>query len=474
MYLKRITIPALVALILLTVAAVAAQTTPPGTGWTTGMQFQNVGEDDAEVRLYLYTPQGQSIDCGARTAAPGGSVNYLVDTHCTIPGQFGGSAVVESNQPLRGIVHVNNGGVGLAGGIYNGTTMDEVAETLLFPLVKHDHAGRTTTFHIQNAGDAAASVTATFRVAGATYTKQYTNIPPNAMVVVTPGDAGVPAGQGQVGSLTVTGSEKLAGTSLEHQHAAPVAQNLQASRAFTSADYDDKVYCPLFRNAHTAQNLTTGAQVQNVGAGSQTVTFTYQPRDGGSVITKSENVQPGASATFYAPFLGIPPGSVGSVTITGQDNIVAVVNDEGSENGVRRTTTYACFAAKKATPRVVLPLYKEYWIGNTSGIQIQNVAENGAPADITITYIATNTGARATLKPGLTVPAGGSTTFFGVSQGIFPPTMTTVSGNRAALWNTYGSVIIESNTPIVAIANESGFGPNASGQDSKNYEGFNQ
>lgn len=474
MHYKRITIPAIVAVALLAAAAVLAQTTPPGSGWTTGMQFQNVGQSDAEVRLYLYTPQGQSIDCGTRTAVPGGSVNYLVDTHCVIPGQFGGSAVVESNQPLRGIVHVNNGGVGQAGGIYNGTTMDEIAETLFFPLVKHNHAGRTTTFHIQNASANTASVTATFRVSGATYTKQYDNIPPNAMVVVSPADAGVPAGDGRVGSLTVVGSSKLAGTSLEHQHTAAIAQNLQASKAFTAADYDDKVYCPLFRNAHTAQNLTTGAQVQNVSSSAQTITLTYQPRDGGNVVTKSENVQPGASATFYAPFIGIPAGSVGSVTITGQGNIVAVVNDEGSENGVRRTTTYACFPAGRATTRVVLPLYKEYWIGNTTGIQIQNVAENGAQADITITYIATNTGTRVTLKPGALVAAGGSTTFFGVSQGIFPPTMTTVSGNRAALMNTYGSVIIESNTPIVAIANESSFGPNASGQDSKNYEGFNQ
>src|SRR5690606_28255658 len=79
---KRITIPAMVAVALLAAAAVVAQTTPPGSGWTTGMQFQNVGQSDAEVRLYLYTPQGQSIDCGTRTAVPGGSVNYLVDTHC--------------------------------------------------------------------------------------------------------------------------------------------------------------------------------------------------------------------------------------------------------------------------------------------------------------------------------------------------------------------------------------------------------
>jgi hypothetical protein len=52
--------------------------------------------------------------------------------------------------------------------------------------------------------------------------------------------------------------------------------------------------------------------------------------------------------------------------------------------------------------------------------------------------------------------------------------MNAIDGDPSALANTYGSVVIESDMPIVAIANESTYGPNASGQDSKNYEGFNQ
>lgn len=450
-----------------------AQSNPPGTGWTTGMQFQNVGSGAADIRLRLYTKQGSAIDCGSRTAPSNGSVNYLVDKDCPIADEFGGSAVVESNQPLRGIVHINNGNFGHAGGIYTGTTMEETSATLLFPLVKHNHYGRTTSFHIQNASSGAVTVSATFRVKGATFIKQYNNVPPNAMVVVSPADAGVPAGNGQVGSLTVLGTGALAGTSLEHEHSAAVAQNLQASQAFIPADYDDKVFCPLFRNAHTVSRLTTGAQVQNVGNSAQTITLSYKPRDGGQTVTSSQTVQPGASATFYAPTIGIPAGSVGSVTITGQGNIVAVVNDEGNDGGLRRTTTYSCFPASQATKRVVLPLYKELWYGNTSGIQIQNVAESGA-ASIEITYIATNNGNRVKLTPGATVAPGGSTTFFGISSRIAPASMSVVSGNTAAMANTYGSVVIESNQPIVAIANESGFGPNASTQDSKNYEGFNQ
>jgi hypothetical protein len=284
----------------------------------------------------------------------------------------------------------------------------------------------------------------------------------------------VPSGTGQVGSLRVSGSGPLAGTSLEYENGATVAANLQASRAFTAADYDDTLYCPLFRNAHTALGLTTGAQVQNVAAAAQTVTFTYRPRDGGPVITKSETIQPGASATFYAPFLGLPRNTVGSATITGADNLVAVVNDEGTENGQRRTTTYACFPAARATTRVVLPLYKEFWIGNTSGIQVQNVSGNGAPATVTLTYRATNGGQTVVLSHSNPVADGGSITFFAPSQGLAPTTMTVVSGNPAGLMNTFGSVEISANVPIVAIANESSYGASASGHDSKNYEGFSR
>ena len=470
---RKLTIIVAIVFLCVGIPLALAQTNPPGSGWTTGMQFQNVGDGAADIRLRLYTQQGNSIDCGSRNAPRDGSVNYLVDVDCDIPDEFGGSAVVESNQPLRGIVHINNGNLGHAGGIYTGTTMEETSATLLFPLVKHNHYGRTTSFHIQNAGGATVDIAATFRVKGTTYTKQYDDVLPNAMVVVSPADAGVPGGNGQVGSLTVLGTGALAGTSLEHENSAVVAQNLQASQAFIPADYDDKVFCPLFRNAHTGARLTTGAQVQNVGNSAQTITLSYKPRDGGPTVTSAQTVQPGASATFYAPHIGVPAGSVGSVIITSQGNIVAVVNDEGNDNGLRRTTTYSCFPAKQATTRVVLPLYKELWYGNTSGIQIQNVADSGA-ASIEVTYIATNNGNRLKLTPGASVAPGGSTTFFGISSRIAPAAMTVISGSPAAMASTYGSVVIESNQPIVAIANESGFGPNASSQDSKNYEGFNQ
>lgn len=444
----------------------------PESGWRTGMQLQNVGAEQSVIQLFTYDGAGQESWCGSATAYPGWSVNFSTGSSC-LDGSldFDGSGVVISTGPTQGIINVNNGPVGSAAGIYTGSTPDDIASTLFFPLVKHNHYGRTTTLYIQNAGDNPVDLIATFLVDGKTYIRSLSAVPTRATVVVLPQDAGIPAGNFQVGSLTVTATGPVAGASLEQQHNVTLAENLQATNAFTTNDYDDDVYCPLFRNAHTANRFTTGVQVQNVGSGTQMVTLTYTPRDGGQLVTSSQDVAASASATFYAPFIGIPEGSIGSVTISSAGNIVAVVNDQGTIDGQERTTSYACFPAKKVTNRIALPLYKEFYVGNTTGIQIQNVGS--APASISATYMAHQTNS-VTLTPGFAIPTGASTTFFGVSQAIFPPTMIVVSGDPAELANSYGSVIIESDMPIVAIVNESGLGAYATGQDNKNYEGLNQ
>ena len=55
-----------------------------------------------------------------------------------------------------------------------------------------------------------------------------------------------------------------------------------------------------------------------------------------------------------------------------------------------------------------------------------------------------------------------------------PQDIILLSGNPSSLAKTVGSVEIVADQPIVAIANETSYGVDASGQDAKNYEGFNQ
>ena len=239
-------------------------------------------------------------------------------------------------------------------------------------------------------------------------------------------------------------------------------------------------YCPLVRNAHTGNSQTTGIQAQNVGGAAQTIRVDYSYSVGGGALQTKSVTSPslavGESFTFFGGDAtnGIPAGSLGSATVTGVGggNIAVVVNDRGFNTvNPNRVTTYSCFSANSASADVVLPLYKEFFGGNTSGIQIQNVG--GTPATVEVTYLPTG-GSPVTFTHSTPIPSGASATFFSVSTLSSPSGISVVSGNAASLNNSFGGVTISSNQPIVAIANESMSSPNPSMQDTKNYEGFNE
>lgn len=447
----------------------------PGTGWRTGQQIQNVGEEAGLISFFAYDASGVAYDCGTRSVAAGSSTTYLTHVDCPVPDGFFGSAVVTADQPIVAIVDVNNRGIGSAGAHYQGTANVDAGTKISFPLVKHGHGGqvRTTTFYVQNASEFGNNMTAVFAMQdGNTYTRSYNNVPANAMVVISPADVGVPSGNGQVGSLTVTGTQPLAGSALEYEANVVVASNLQAYRAFAPADADVTLYCPLYRHEHAAKRQTTGVQVQNVSTTTAVVEMTFAA-GGASYGPYVQNVAPGASATFYAPALsnpGIPKGVVGSVILESSADIVAVVNDSGTELGRNLAATYACFPEREALTRVNIPLAKEFFNGNTAGIQVQNVGS--APATLTFTYTDVKTGSKVVFRNTTPVPPGQSFTAFGIRNR--PANITVISGNPAGLQTTVNSVVITADQPIFAIANESSYGPNPSLQDSRNYEGFNQ
>ncbi len=457
-----------IVLVLVTVGLVAAQGGLPGSGWKSGQQIQNVGTGSAKVLFTAYDAGGAGFNCGEKTIASGASATYLTDVDCPVPAGFIGSAVVSADQPIAAIVNVNNRGTGAAAGQYQGTDGADVATTISFPLVKNNHVSRTTTFYVQNASTSPNNITATFSVNGNTYTKAFNNVPGNAMVVINPSDTTppVPSGNGNVGSLTVVGTQPLAGSSLEHQTTAAVGANLQASKAFVAADGATTVYCPLYRNAHTAKAQTTGAQVQNVSGGPVDISFTVNA--GGSTFGpfNETNVANGASVTFYAPTLPIPAGAVGSATIEATGNVIAVVNDRGTEGGVDRVTTYACFGGGGET--VNIPLAKEFAGGNTTGIQVQNVG--AADTKVTLVYKATS-GASRTIQSTDAISPGESITAYAASGTPVGWTVVNTSGNMVG---TVNGVVATADEPIVAIANESSSAPSPSGQDTKNYEGFSQ
>lgn len=449
-----------------TFSLVSAQGGLPGSGWTSGQQIQNVGGDDATVSFMAYDQSGTSTDCGMQSLQPGQSYTYLTDVDCPVSPGFIGSAVVSADQPIAAVVNVNNKGVGAASGQYRGTSGSDASTEIAFPLVKSDHAGRTTTFFLQNASTDVNTITATFNIGGTTYEKVFNSVPGNAMVVVIPADAGAPTGTGNVGGLTVTGTQPLAGAALEHPTVTVAAENLQGSKAFTPNEYDTTAYCPLLRNAFGGKQTTTGLQIQNVDNIAIDITVTYDYVGGGSSTATATGVLPGNSANFLQAN-DIPAGTLASGTIEATGTIAAIVNDKATASNPERVTTYACFSENGATPTISLPLVKEDFggsVSNTTGIQIQNVGDSATI--VTLVYRPT-TGGSVSLSHTDAIQPGASKTFYRVANGG----TTNLTGSPASLDSTVNGVTITADQPIVAIANESSLSGDI--QDTKNYEGFN-
>ena len=465
--------PIVVLVVAMLVVAGVVLADPPGSGWKSGQTIQNVGLSDAQIVMTAYDQGGVPADCGSETVPFGASANFLTDVDCTVDAGFIGSAVVSANQPIAAVVNVNNKGTGLASGQYQGTDGADVATTINFPLMKNDHNGRTTTFYVQNASQSANDITATFSLKGVNYTKSYSQVPANAMVIVNPTDTSpiMPAGPGNFGSLVVTGTGPLAGSSLEHQTAAAVADNLQASKAFTAVDGATTVYCPLVRNLHTSKGQTTGTQVQNVSGGPVDITYTVSAGASTYGPFTVSGVADGASANFFMgdPALGIPANTLGSAKITSTGAVVAVTNDKGTAGGYERVTTYACFGSGGTSVNV--PQAKEHFGGNTTGIQTQNVG--GTATIVTVVYKATN-GKTLTIESQAAVQPGSSINVVNLYK-LPDATWAVKAGTAADMINSLSGVVVSGSSELAVIANESSNGDlaPASNQDTKNYEGFN-
>ena len=109
-----------------------------------------------------------AFNCGDQALNPGESYTYLPDSDCpTMPAGFEGSAVASADQPIAAVVNVANRPVGAAAGQYTGTDGSAVSTSIAFPLVKSNHAGRTTTFFIQNASNSLNTISVEFKVPAA-------------------------------------------------------------------------------------------------------------------------------------------------------------------------------------------------------------------------------------------------------------------------------------------------------------------
>ena len=471
----------LVIALLLATVVVSAQgpidiQTLPGGSWTTGQQIQNVGTGNATIMAVAYGRTTGQYDAtgvvgGLDSVPPGESRNILEDNWSGAPSSFEGSAVISSDQSIVAIVNATNS---VAAGQYQGVGSPDME--IGFPLFKNQLGIKSTTFYIQNAGTASATIYAAFKADSGTVYRWNSSEPvgANRMVVLNPADAGVPTGV--KGGLIVTSTVPIAGVVLEHGTTDTTL--LQATKGFTPVEYGTTMVAPLIKRQFG--NRSIGLQVQNVSDSSVDVYVTYvhdSALSAGSGTNKQHklNVPPGGSYTFYEDLVGdsgsetLPVGTLASATITATGEIIAIVNETYvtvPSGQTQKQTTYHAVSASEATTKVGIPLVKELHGGpggKSTGIQVMNVGTVSA-TDVDLAY---SFGGTTYTIQNQTIPAGGSKTFFKVSESV---PASNWSGGNVLPASQFGGAIVTSDQPIVVIVQEVDL---SGAQDTKNYEGFN-
>jgi hypothetical protein len=489
----------ILAIVLLMSTALAAPSDLPGSGWWSGEIIQNVGSDVAQIDITAYDMASSNTFTTSDTIPSGGNKTYLPNSFSGMPTGFQGSAIVSSNSDIRAIVNVTNrfvtvgsdtygdpGTPSAAAGQYQG--INEPDTTLVFPLVKNKSFTKTTSLYIQNAGSAAATAQVVFYMGtNGTFTYTTPSISPGAMAVVNPSAvSGMPSGNPVKGSAVATSAQPLAGTSLEYIQGESNATVVQATRGFTPADYDTKLYAPT--NKFDRFGRFTGLSVQNVDTTPITVDVDYVGIAGscnGQTIHDSiSNLAPGASYPFPADKL--PANCNASATITGSGKIVGTVNESYMTSYLTQnptvkqaSTVYFCLPASKATNFISAPLFKEDAFSKSTGLSIQNIGSSDA--HVTLTFSSAALGKSYTTQA-QTIGPGSAQVFLDVRNepasfwngtAMTPAELSCTSNGCGTNGNF--AVLVSSDQPVVGIGNESTYpllAPRIQ-QDKSNYEAFN-
>jgi hypothetical protein len=462
----------------------------PGSGWSTGIQVQNVGSGVAQIVLTGYDAAGAATytdsTTGANTAV-GESRNYT--TFPSGPSSFNGAGVFSSDQPIVAIVNINNGSSGgLAAGQYQGVDATKTGTQIRFPLVKNGNGSKCTTFFVQNAGSSADKIYATFSN-GSTWNSG-TAVDPGDMVTIDPANATPAVPTSGNFALTVTSTQSLAGTVSEYICTGNTV--LQATRGFGSSDGDSTLLVPIYKHFLGTPTRSTGIQVQNVGASAATITVTYACATC-SLVQYQQSVPAGASVTFFKNNIiaasgggatgstgtALANGTLAAATVTSDGSVVAIVNesyDTVPAGYNQSATTYSAQPMNAAAVKLGVPLAKEKFNNKTTGIQIQNAG--GSAATVKVTYVL-NAGAAACqgtyIAQNINVDPGKSVTLNALSGGGAVPGGGSWSGGNAIKAGCFGGATVESTNGVklVAIVNEADINPNpALQQDKKNYEAF--
>jgi len=299
-------------------------------GFYTWFNVQNAGASNTSVTVqFVPGSSGNAYTAPAVTVAPGAAATFDQHTLAALGTKFVGSAVVTSNsQPIVAtVMQVGEIQKSLLG--YNGFTGGST--TVNLPLVMANNSGFFTGIQVQNVGSSATTITIDYGSnTGGTLNpaNDTATIPANGSATFI--QSGGKWTSRYVGSATVTSTGGQPIVAIVNQLKPGGVTLGTAYNGFDPTKATSKVSAPLIMANNGG--WFTGAQIQNVGSASATVTVDYGTNLSGSYAPPNEvrTIAPGDSVTLIQNG-GAWAGKkyVGSLTATGgggSDQIVLIVN----------------------------------------------------------------------------------------------------------------------------------------------------
>ncbi len=311
--------------------------------------------------------------------------------------------------------------------------------------------GWWTGFQVVNVGTSNATVVVTLydSQSANTYQSVSKTIAPNASYTFSPlnnADWTSPVPDGFIGSAVISADQPILAIVNEQNNLAGAGGIAAGSyRGFTADQTNTRLLFPLVKHDYGSARRTTTFFIQNASDTDANIYATF--RIGTNIYQKVySSVGPSKLQVIKPSDAGVPTGSVGSLEITSTVKLAGIYNEHQHTATIANTLlSTKGFAPSEADTLLYVPLYKQNYNTAYSGIQVQNAGTVAATvyATYTVSY-----GGSGTYYSSQTIGPGQSATFFNVSG--WPA-------------GTYGSVILSSSQPLVAIVNETKYNTGQSG-----------
>lgn len=369
---------ALASLVLLAVLAFSPTVAGQGafSGYTSGIQVQNLESTQADVTLTFYNPDGTVATTLNDQISANGSKTYFGTTLPVSQG-FSGSVVISSSKQVAAISNMLSSDF-KAGASYVGSSQG--ATTINLPLLMKGNSGFNSWFNVQNAGTSTANIT----IAYSDGTNASASIPVGAAKTFYQAQENHTAA---VFSAVVTSDQPIVAVVVQED-----SKTMFAYSGFTSGSTNPVM--PLI-NANNS-GFITGVQIQNAGTQDTDVTVTYTPDLAGTACTETRTIPAGKSETFaLVAFNSNNSGTtttcqggstfIGSAQVTtnsANQPLAVIVNQL---NPGKQGESYGGFDPNAATNKVVMPLIMDRNSNYFTGIAVMNVGSSATDINCTFT-----------------------------------------------------------------------------------------